>query len=196
MSSVFHDRGRFLNTCCHNGPIVFFGIILISIPIFTFLRSIVLATVSTSTPYSSPILNGVLWAIWHTLPFLVAFAAFIAVCLFIRHIQASQSERQPNRGPSAGFIAAVGSPEPYARMYGTNYISLPQTVQTETVEGHSLDGPYQEAPMPVIGPPTLVCADGPVEFVAPIIKMKNASRAQVNYKKNQISKTVSKLWAV
>jgi hypothetical protein len=176
MSSVFYDRGRFLNTCCHNGPIVFFGIVLISIPLFAFLRSLVLATVSSSTPYSSPILIWIL----HILPFLLAFAAFIAVCWFIRHIQASQSEQQPNRGPSAGFIAAVGSPEPYARMYGTNYISLPQSVQTETVQAHSIDGQYQEAPIPIIGQPKLVCAEGPVEFVAPHVnRKKNAPMAQV-----------------
>jgi hypothetical protein len=148
MSSVFHDRGRFLNTCCHNGPIVFFGIIIISVLIFSFLRSIALAATSTSITYSSPILTGNLWAIWHTLPFLMAFVAFITVCVLIRHIQTSQSERQPSRGPSAGFIASVSSPEPYARMYGTNYISLPQAVQTETENAYKIDGPYQEAPMP------------------------------------------------
>jgi hypothetical protein len=178
MSSVFHDRGRFLNTCCHNGPIVFFGIVLISIPLFALLRSIALAAVSTSTPYTTPILNGILWAVWHILPFLITFAAFIAVCLFIRHIQTSQPDRQPNRGPSAGFIAAIGSPEPYARMYGTNYISLPQTIQTEAGKAHNIDGPYQESLMPVIGPPKLVCADGHVEIVAPVNK-EIAPRVQV-----------------
>ncbi len=182
MSSVFHDRGRFLNTCCYNGPIVFFGIILISIPIFTFLRSIALAAVATptSSPYISPLVYGFLWAIWHTLPFLLAFAAFIAVCVFIRKVQTSQSERQSTRGPSAGFIAAVGSPQPYARMYGNSYISLPQTVQSETIKAHSLDGPYQGDPVPGIGPPELVSAESTLEFVAPKMnRQKFVSKTQV-----------------
>ena len=170
--SVLEDRGRFLNTCCHNGPVVFCGIVLISIPVYSFIRSAVIDLFNGgNASFSSPILDTFFWAFWHLFPFLLFMSTFIAICLFVRWLQSAQSDRQgTGRGPAAGFITAVGSPEPYARMYGSLYTSVPQAVQPEDSRPLGSSTLCQTAPTLNIGPPQLAEYNVTEQFVAPKVK--------------------------
>ena len=134
--SVFEDRGRFLNTCCQNGPVVFFGIVLLSIPMYHVLRSTIGAIIaifnSGSALDSSLLPESYLFVLWHIFPFILFMVTFVGISLIVRRLQNAQAEQGVSRGgPAAGFIAAIGSPEPYARMYGSVYTSLPQAVQSD-----------------------------------------------------------------
>ena len=182
MSSIFQDRGRFLNTCCHNGPIVFCGIILVSIPVYNFLRSLVVGFVNGGgNSYDSPMLDSILWAFWHLSPFLLLMGAFLAICLIVRRLQKAQSEQGTRRGPSAGFITAVGSPEPYARMYGSLYTAGPQPVQPDRKEYEPNDAVNSIAHIPIIGPPQLVDNIGPEQSIAPRIKNLARPNSKVTF---------------
>ena len=179
MSSIFEDRGRFLNTCCHNGPVVFSGIILISIPLYNFVRTLVIGLMNGSAhSYDSPAIDSILRVLWHLSPFLLIMGSFVTICLIIRRLQNSQSEQGTRRGPSAGFIAAIGSPEPYARMYGSLYTSVPQAVQPESSSSVPV-GVNSEAPIPIIGPPQLVDNIGSEQAIAPKVKKLSRPCTQV-----------------